>query len=166
METLTLSRTHIIVSSDKSFEQVVEAIESIAMTDKLDLAVVEQIVLASNSWDEFQEALQSKIGSSGLMTFTKIDHGSLMSLAFEGYKAKLYVIGNPLIAKQMLEQNLGVGLYVPLRMLVYENQQGKTQISYEKPSSLLGQFQNNKILAIALMLDRKLEELTTKVTVF
>ncbi|MEH2169611.1 MAG: DUF302 domain-containing protein [Nostoc sp.] len=166
METLTLSRTHIIVSSDKSFEQVVEAIESIAMTDKLDLAVVEQIVLASNSWDEFQEALQSKIGSSGLMTFTKIDHGSLMSLAFEGNKAKLYVIGNPLIAKQMLEQNLGVGLYVPLRMLVYENQQGKTQISYEKPSSLLGQFQNDKILAIALMLDRKLEELTTKVTVF
>ncbi|WP_460206121.1 DUF302 domain-containing protein [Scytonema sp. NUACC21] len=44
-------------------------------------------------------------------------------------KAKLYVIGNPLIAKQMLEQNLGVGLYVPLRLFVYEDQKGRTQIT-------------------------------------
>ncbi|BAZ49782.1 hypothetical protein NIES4103_23940 [Nostoc sp. NIES-4103] len=165
METLTLSRMHVIVSSNKSFEQVIQALESIAMTDQVDLAVVEQLVLASNSWDEFQEALQSKIGSRGLMTFTKIDHGSLMSLAFQGTKAQLYLIGNPLIARQMLEQNLGVGLYVPLRMLVYQNQQGKTEISYDKPSSVLGQFQNEKILAVALMLDQKLEELTTALAV-
>ncbi|GAB1544339.1 hypothetical protein NUACC21_70150 [Scytonema sp. NUACC21] len=159
MGTLTGSGTHVVVSSNKSFEQVAEAIESIAMAGKMDLEVVEQIVLASKSWDEFREAIASKIGSSGLMTFTKIDHGSLMSLASQGVKAKLYVIGNPLIAKQMLEQNLGVGLYVPLRLFVYEDQEGRTQITYDKPSSLLKEFQNEKISAVAQMLDRKLEEL-------
>ncbi len=161
METLTGSGTHVVVSSNNSFEQVAEAIESMAMADKIDLAIVEQIVLASKSWDDFREAFESKVGSNGFMTFTKIDHGSLMSLTFEGVKAKLYVIGNPLIAKQMLEQNLGVGLYVPLRLFVYEDKEGRTQIAYDKPSSLLGQFQNEKISAVAQMLDRKLEELTT-----
>lgn len=164
METLTMLGTHVIVSSNKSFEQVAEAVDSMAMAGKIDLAVIEQIVLVSKSWDDFREKIESKvgsIGSSGFMTFTEIDHGSLMSLAFEGVKAKLYVIGNPLFAKQMLEQNLGVGLYVPLRLFVYEDKEGRTQIAYDKPSSLLGQFQNEKISAVAQMLDRKLEELAT-----
>jgi uncharacterized protein (DUF302 family) len=165
METLTGAATHVVVSSSKSFEQVVEAIESMAIADKIDLAIVEQIILASKSWDEFREAFESKVGSNGFMTFTKIDHGSLMSLAFEGVKAMLYIIGNPLIARQMLEQNLGVGLYVPLRLFVYEDKDGKTHIVYDKPSSLLGQFQNEKISAVAQMLDRKLEELATTAAV-
>lgn len=154
METLTVPGTHVIVSSNKSFDQVAEAIESMAIADKIDLAIVEQIILASKSWDEFREAFESKVGSNGFMTFTKIDHGSLMSLAFEGVKAMLYIIGNPLIARQMLEQNLGVGLYVPLRLFVYEDKEGKTHIVYDKTSSLLGQFQNEKISAVAQMLDR------------
>ncbi|MBD2361359.1 DUF302 domain-containing protein [Anabaena minutissima FACHB-250] len=167
METLTLlSEMHIMVSSNKSFEEFTTAIEAIAQKDQIDLAGVEEMVLASQSWEEFQEALESKIGTRSLMTFAIIDHGSLMSLAFKDTKAKLYVIGNPLIARQMLEENLGVGLYVPLRMLVYEDQEGRTQITYNQPSFVLGQFQNPKILAIAQMLDRKLEEIISTAEAF
>jgi uncharacterized protein (DUF302 family) len=32
------------------------------------------------------------------------------------------------------------GLYVPLRVLIYENEPGKTCVEYDKPSSLFGQF--------------------------
>lgn len=162
METLTASQMHVSVSTNKSFEEFTAAIEAIALKDQMDLAGVEELVLASQSWDEFQDKLESKIGSRGLMTFNVIDHGSLMSLAFAGTKAKMYVIGNPLIARQMLEQNLEVGLYVPLRMLVYEDREGRTQITYDRPSFLLGQFQNPKILAIAQMLDGKLEEIISR----
>jgi hypothetical protein len=48
---------------------------------------------------------------------------------------------------------------------VYEDTEGKTQIVYDKPSSLLGQFQNEKISAVAQMLDHKLEELATTAAV-
>jgi uncharacterized protein (DUF302 family) len=160
METMNKLDAHVVVASAKPYEQVISEIESIVMTGKIDLAEVEQIVLASNSWEEFQATIEEKVGNLNLMTFTEIDHGSLMSLAVEGTKAKLYVIGNPLIARQMLEENLEVGLYVPLRFLIYENSLGKTQITYDKPSSLLFKFQNKKILTIAKMLDHKLEELT------
>lgn len=160
MEMMTELNPYVVVSADKPYEQVVAALESIAMTGKIDLAEVEKIVLASNSWDEFQATMETKVGNRNLMTFTEIGHGSLMSLAFEGTKAKLYVIGNPLIARQMLEENLAVGLYVPLRLLIYENPSGQTQITYDRPSALLSKFQNQKILTVARMLDQKLEELT------
>jgi hypothetical protein len=50
----------------------------------------------------------------------------------------------------------------PLRVLIYENEEGGTSVEYDKPSSLFGQFGNAKITDVANMLDRKLEPLVAK----
>lgn len=164
MRMLSGLNTHVVVTLDKPYEQAVATMELIAMTGKIDLAKVEQIVLSSKSWEEFQAAIVSKIGDCNLMTFTEVDHGALMSLAFKGRKAKLYVIGNPLIARKMLEENMAVGLYVPLRLLIYENSLGNTQVAYDRPSSLLAKFKNKRISTVAEMLDSKLEDLTSRLS--
>jgi hypothetical protein len=44
-------------------------------------------------------------------------------------------------------------------VLLYENEEGKTCVEYDRPSSLFGQFGNAEIAAVAVMLDRKLEAL-------
>jgi hypothetical protein len=49
-----------------------------------------------------------------------------------------------------------------LRVLLYENEHGKTCVEYDKPSSLFGQFGNAKVTEVAAMLDRKLEQLVAK----
>jgi hypothetical protein len=49
--------------------------------------------------------------------------------------------------------------YAPLRVLIYENEEEKTCVEYDKPSSLFGQFGNTEITAVAVMLDGKLEAL-------
>lgn len=59
----------------------------------------------------------------------------------------------------MTLHNVAAGLYAPLRLLVYEIGEGKTCLEYDRPSSLFGQFHNDRITAVAEMLDRKLEEL-------
>jgi uncharacterized protein (DUF302 family) len=61
----------------------------------------------------------------------------------------------------MTQHDLRAGLYAPLRVLIYENDEGKTCVEYDKPSSLFGQFQNDRISPTAAMLDRKLEALVT-----
>jgi serine/threonine protein kinase len=43
--------------------------------------------------------------------------------------------------------------------LFYEDEEGKTCVEYDKPSSLFGQFRDDQITSVAEMLDRKLEEL-------
>lgn len=62
----------------------------------------------------------------------------------------------------MLRHDPGVALYVPLRLCVHEDRAGVTRISYDKPSSLMAQFESEPIAEVAEMLDRKLEELATR----
>ena len=87
------------------------------------------------------------------------DHGALLRLAGQKRKAIQYVVGNPLFALQMTQHDIRASLYAPLRVLIYENEEGKTCVEYDKPSSLFGQFGNDRITPTATMLDRKLEAL-------
>ena len=76
-------------------------------------------------------------------------------------KAVQYVVGNPLFALQMTQHDIRAGLYAPLRVLLYEEERGKTCLEYDRPSSLFGQFGNDRIAPTAAMLDRKLEALVS-----
>ena len=53
------------------------------------------------------------------MLFGTMDHGAILSIFGVKTKAIQYVLGNPLIAIQMTQHNLAVGLYAPLRVLVF-----------------------------------------------
>ncbi len=50
---------------------------------------------------------------------------------------------------------------MPLRIFVYTDESGKTHVAYDKPSTLLAQFHNDKVEMIAQMLDQKLNGLAT-----
>ena len=96
------------------------------------------------------------------MLFKTSDHGALLRLAGQKKKALQYLVGNPLFAIQMTEHDIRASLYAPLRVLIYEDEQGKTCVEYDRPSSLFGQFGNAKVTEVARMLDRKLEQLVDK----
>ena len=100
--------------------------------------------------------LQSLEGSAGLIIFNIENHGALLNITSKPRKAKQYVIGNPLIAIQMTVHDIRAALYAPLRMIVYENDDEKVFAEYDLPSSLFGQFGNDKILQVARGLDAKL----------
>ena len=85
--------------------------------------------------------------------------GRCLSIFGVKTKAIQYIVGNPLIAIQMTQHNLAAGLYAPLRVLVYEDDRGRTCLEYDEPSSLFGQFNDDRITTVASLLDRKLEDL-------
>ena len=78
---------------------------------------------------------------------------------FKPLKAKLYVLGNALFAKDMLTRDVAVGLYVPTRLYVYEDKQGVTQLAYDRLSDFVEQFHDPAITAVAKMVDEKLDAL-------
>ena len=79
-------------------------------------------------------------------------------------KAVQYVIGNPLFAVEMTRHAIGAALYVPLRVLIYEADDGKTCIEYDHASSLFGQFGDERVDSMAASLDQKLEDLAATAT--
>jgi hypothetical protein len=60
----------------------------------------------------------------------------------------------------MTQHAIGASLYVPLHVLIYEADNRKTCVEYGRPSSLFGQFGDERVDRMAASLDRKLEDLT------
>ena len=149
---------HVRLETDKPFEEVAEAFErQLARFDP----DVRKVATESGDTEAAKARIGAMAGPSGLMLFGTQDHGALLRLAGQKRKAIQYVVGNPLVALQMTQHDIRAGLYAPLRVLIYEIEEGKTCVEYDKPSSLFGQFNDDRIASVASMLDRKLEDLVT-----
>jgi uncharacterized protein (DUF302 family) len=121
-------------------------------------------VPSQQNFDQTVSHLKSAVGQGGMMIMATVDQGNMLSMTGLKLKATLFLVGNPTVGKKVFEQNHGAGLYMPLRVYVYEDKDGRTYVSYDKPSSLLAQFDNQEINQTATMLDQKLEGLAHMVT--
>ena len=147
---------HVCLATGKPFDDVAKAFER--QLGRFDQDTVNALAASADA-KEAKAKIEAMAGASGLMLFGAIDHGALLPLAGQKRKAIQYVVGNPLIALQMTRHDIRAGLYAPLRVFLYENEDGKTCLEYDKPSSLFGQFGDAEIAAVAASLDRKLEAL-------
>ena len=147
---------HVRLESDKPFEDVAKAFER--RLGRFDPDVAKPLI-AGGDVEGARAKIEAMAGPSGFMLFGATDHGALLRLAGQQRKAIQYVVGNPLFALQMTQHDIRAGLYAPLRVLMYENDEGKTCVEYDKPSSLFGQFGNERISPTAAMLDEKLDVL-------
>ncbi len=150
---------HVRVVADKPFDRVCKAFEQ--ELGHFDPEAYKSLT-AGEDGEKVRAKLEAMVGPSGFMLFRTSDHGALLRLAGQKKKAIQYLVGNPLFAVQMTRYDIRSSLYAPLRVLVYENADGKTTLEYDKPSSLFGQFENAKVTEVADLLDRKLEQLVAK----
>ncbi len=156
MNTTRISVDHVRLETNKPFEEVVKAFDQQLGTFDPD---VRRATTESGDIEAAKAKIGAMVGPSGFMLFGTQDHGALLRLAGQKRKAIQYVVGNPLFAVQMTQHDIRASLYAPLRVLIYENEDGKTCVEYDKPSSLFGQFGNERIRPTAAMLDDKLEAL-------
>jgi uncharacterized protein (DUF302 family) len=99
-----------------------------------------------------------------LFIFLKRDHGALLQVTGRPRKALQYEIGNPHTATKMTRHQLAAGLYAPLRVFLYEDEKGRSIFEYDKPSSLFGQFDDERASAVARGLDAALERALRRAT--
>lgn len=92
-----------------------------------------------------------------LWLFETRNHGALTAADGQRSKAMQYEIGNPLTAERMTRYELAAGLYAPLRVFLYE-QPGGVFFEYDLPSSLFGQFGDDRVAAVGHELDVELEK--------
>jgi uncharacterized protein (DUF302 family) len=149
--------------SSRSFEEVVSAFES-AVGSVEDIGFP-AFLASTKSAEEFEASVQSRAGSSGFMRFLTVDHGAWMARVGLKAKARMYTIGNPLIARTMLEHDTAAGLNVPVRLMIYEDAVSRTtRLAYDLPSSLMSGLKNEKVTAAAKELDAKLIALAVHAT--
>jgi uncharacterized protein (DUF302 family) len=98
------------------------------------------------------------------MLFGLIDHGAWITKAGIGRKVLRVILGNPLIAITMLRHDVEAGLFAPVELLIADEGEGRSSLTYVKPSSLMVVVPNPELLSAAEQLDAKLAALAAKVT--
>jgi uncharacterized protein (DUF302 family) len=147
---------HVRRTTDKRFEDVTAAF--VRQLGRFDLDAYRALAAGGDA-EGIRARIEAMAGPSGFMLFGTNDHGALLRLAGQERKAAQYIVGNPLFALRMTRHDVRAGLYAPLRVLIYEDEAGKTWAEYDRPSSLFGQFGDERIRPTAAMLDEKLEAL-------
>ena len=151
----TIQVEHVMIKSRKPFAEVRAALES--LVPQLDTLI---FVLLQRG--ESERARTELEGGPELSIFSSRDHGALLQITGQSRKALQYDIGNPLTASRMTRHQLSASLYAPLRVVLYENEAGHATFEYDRPSSLLGQFGDERVTAVARELDAKLERVLVK----
>lgn len=140
---------HIKIETSKAFADVQAAFE--ASVPKLDPAMIKALAAGD------EQRVTELEGSSPLFIFFRRDHGALLQIVGRPRKALQYDVGNPHTASKMTRHRLSAGLYAPLCVILYEDDNGDTIFEYDKPSSLFGQFDDDAVTAVARGLDDALE---------
>lgn len=98
-------------------------------------------VPASDSVEITADRLEAAIGNAGATVAARVDHSAAATGAgLELDEAQLLIFGNPMIGTPAMQDNSLAGLYLPLRVLVYEDADGQVWLAYEDPAAMLGSF--------------------------
>jgi uncharacterized protein (DUF302 family) len=159
MNVTRITVDHVRVVADKPFDKATKAFEQ--QLGQFDPEVYKSLA-AGEDVEKVRKKIEAMVGPSGFMLFRTSNHGALLRLAGQKKKAIQYLVGNPLFAMQMTQHDIRASLYAPLRVLIYENEEGKTAVEYDRAASLFGQFSNAKVTEVANMLDRKMEQLVAQ----
>ena len=141
---------HVRIEAAKPFEAVKAALEE--LVPPLDPAILEAL-----RQGDIERAKEARQRGPELAIFSARDHGGLLRIADLARKAVQYEIGNPLTATRMTQHQLPASLYAPLRVVLYESEAGHAVFEYDRPSSLFGQFGDERVTAVARELDASLE---------
>jgi len=118
----------------------------------------------AESWESYQQRVETHVGPSGFMLFGLLDHGAWIGKAGIDRKVLRVILGNPLIAITMLRHDVTAGLFAPVELLIADEPDGHSSLTYVRPSALMVVEPNEELLSAAQALDAKLTALAARVT--
>jgi len=146
------------LTTSKQFDEVIAGVN--AAVGHPDMAEFGRSTREARSFAELKSAVEKGMSTVGLMLFIQLDHGAILrkETGRETPKMIRFVIGNPLIMKEMVKHVPDAGSYAPVTVLVDERADG-VHLSYDRMASLLAPYGNHDALQVARDLDKKIEDL-------
>ena len=159
IRTIEVERFSLI--SSKPFDQVVAVLY--ASIGHPDMAEFGRSTHEARSFAELKTAVEKGLSKAGLMLFMQLDHGAVLrkETGREAPKMIRFILGNPLIMKEMVKHIPDAGSYAPVTVLVDERADG-VHLSYDRMASFLAPYGNRDALEVARDLDKKIEDLLQK----
>jgi uncharacterized protein (DUF302 family) len=95
------------------------------------------------------DKLEQIVKKKGLTVFARIDHaGGAKKVGMTLPPAEVLIFGNPKMGTLIMQSDIRAGLDLPLRVLIYQDADGETWITYHNPQSLKKSYEVGKVKAL------------------
>jgi uncharacterized protein (DUF302 family) len=92
---------------------------------------------SNHSVDETLRKLQDVLAAKAITIFALVDHsGEAKKVGMEMPNTKLLIFGNPKAGTPLMLAAPSIAIDLPLKILVWEDDQGKSWVSYNSPEYL------------------------------
>ena len=146
------------LTSSRSFDTVVAALKS--AVGQPDMVEFFKASRAAKSFPDLERIVQGGSGRSGFMLFAEFDLGAVLRRESGAATPRImrFLVGNPLIMKEMVKHVPDAGSYAPVTILIDERPDG-VHVSYDRMESCLLPYGNAEALAVARNLDARITAL-------
>jgi len=95
-------------------------------------------VPSAKSGVETMDALQAAVEGAGATIFARVDHaGGAEKVGMELAPTQVLIFGNPKLGTPAMLDSQKAGLFLPMKVLVHEDGDGKAFLTYEDPAAML-----------------------------
>ncbi len=109
------------------------------------------------------DALVAAVEGAGATVFARIDHAEgARSVDMELADAQLLVFGNPALGTPAMRDDIRAGLMLPLRVLVYADDDGETKVFWQEPEEMFDDLSIDDDADYVEAMEDALEALTAK----
>ncbi len=92
---------------------------------------------AKGSFEDTMNAVKQAVSSNGMMVLGDLDQASaLQTTGLQLKGAHSFFVGNPAAGKMFFEKTPAIGTVIPVRLLVWADNDGKSHVSYFDPAPL------------------------------
>ena len=104
---------------------------------------------SKHSVQETMDRLQGLVTEKGMTVFARIDHRqNAVAIGKNLGEAQLLIFGNPGLGTRIMANDIRAGLDLPLRVLVYADPMGQTQILYHDPKTMQQHFDLGECISL------------------
>ncbi|EAQ03399.1 camphor resistance protein CrcB [Pseudooceanicola batsensis HTCC2597] len=116
---------------------------------------------AQGSVSDAMDRLTAAAEEAGATIFARIDHaGGATGAGMELRPSELLIFGNPMLGTMAMQEDPLAGLVLPMKMLAYEDAEGKVWIAYEEVEEMFDDLDVDDDLDVLDKMEDALENLS------
>lgn len=130
-----------------------------ALASNDDLMMVESSSDVATTMDR----LEAAVTGAGATVFARVDHAEgAASVEMDLGPTQVLIFGNPKIGSRAMQDDPRAGLFLPMKVLVYEDGDGQTWLAYQDPEEMFDDLDIDDDAEYIKMMTGALGKLTAK----
>lgn len=111
------------------------------------------------------DRLEAAVTQAGAEVFARVDHAAgAASVDMQLAPTRVLIFGNPAIGTQAMQDDPRAGLFLPMKVLVFEDRNGRTRLAYQDPEDMFDDLEIDDNAEYIRKMTGALGKLTAKAT--